>query len=79
MSGFTFGAGSRVVFLGDSLTQRTGLLTSEVPAKRYRMAYMGSYVDIFLKRMIVHNPDLQIAAWNRALPPASTGKRRQPV
>ena len=54
----------RVVFLGDSLTRRTGLLSSTNPAARYGHSYLGSYVDILLKRLLVHFPHLELETLN---------------
>ncbi len=54
----------RLIFLGDSLTQRTGLLTSTIPAARYGHAYLGSYVDILAKRLLVHFPQLGLQIFN---------------
>lgn len=57
----------RVVFLGDSLTRRTGLLSTTRPAARYGHAYLGSYVDILLKRLLVHYPHLELEALNAGI------------
>jgi lysophospholipase L1-like esterase len=54
----------RIIFLGDSLTQRTGLLSSRNPAARYGHAYLGSYVDILVKRLLVHYPELALQTFN---------------
>ncbi len=54
----------RLIFLGDSLTQRTGLLTSTNPAARYGHAYLGSYVTILVKRLLVHYPHLVLQTFN---------------
>ena len=54
----------RLIFLGDSLTQRTGLLTSRNPAARYGHPYLGSYVDILVKRLLVHYPQLGLQTFN---------------
>ena len=52
----------RIIFLGDSLTQRTGLLSSTNPAARYGHPYLGNYVDILAKRLLVHYPQLALQA-----------------
>ena len=54
----------RIIFLGDSLTQRTGLLSSTNPAARYGHPYLGNYVDILAKRLLVHYPQLALQAFN---------------
>lgn len=54
----------RVVFLGDSLTRRTGLLATTNPGARYGHSYLGSYVDILLKRLLVHYPHLELETLN---------------
>ena len=46
--------GEKIVFFGDSLTQRTDLNESEHPARRYSLDYAGSYVDILVKRLLIH-------------------------
>ncbi len=56
--------GERLVFFGDSLTQRTDLKYSEVPARRYRLDYAESYVDILMKRLLVHYPHLNLSFFN---------------
>ena len=56
--------GERLVFFGDSLTQRTDLKYSEVPARRYRLDYAESYVDILMKRLMVHYPHLNLSFFN---------------
>ena len=48
--------GEKIVFFGDSLTQRTDLNESEHPARRYSLDYAGSYVDILVKRLLIHFP-----------------------
>ena len=53
-----------LVFIGDSQTQRDFPLRSEVPAKKYRVDYFGSYVDILMKKFLVHFPELELRAWN---------------
>lgn len=44
----------RIVFFGDSLTCRTDLLDSADPSRRYSLDYAGSYVDILVKRLLIH-------------------------
>ena len=48
----------RIVFFGDSLTCRTDLLDSADPSRRYSLDYAGSYVDILVKRLLIHFPQL---------------------
>lgn len=59
--------GERLVFFGDSLTQRTDLKDSEIPARRYRLDYTESYVDILMKRLMVHYPQLDLSFFNRGV------------
>ena len=48
---------SRIVFFGDSLTHRTGVTVSPIPARRFCLDYSGSYVDILVKRVLIHFPE----------------------
>ena len=54
----------RIVFFGDSLTCRTDLLDSADPARRYSLDYAGSYVDILVKRLLIHFPQLPFTFYN---------------
>lgn len=45
-----------MVFFGDSLTLRTGVIESPIPARRFSMDYAGTYVDILVKKLLVHYP-----------------------
>lgn len=46
-------------FFGDSLTKRTGRMDSEIPADRYAVSYVESYVDLLVKRLLIHFPQLE--------------------
>ena len=59
--------GEKIVFFGDSLTQRTDLNESEHPARRYSLDYAGSYVDILVKRLLIHFPQLEFTFYNRGV------------
>ena len=52
------GPKERIVFFGDSLTKRTGRMDSEIPADRYAVSYVESYVDLLVKRLLIHFPQL---------------------
>ena len=54
----------RIVFFGDSLTCRTDLLDSADPSRRYSLDYAGSYVDILVKRLLIHFPQLPFTFYN---------------
>lgn len=56
--------GERIVFFGDSLTRRTDLKESDCPARRYALDYGESYVDILVKRLLVHHPQLEFTFHN---------------
>lgn len=56
--------GERIVFFGDSLTWRTDLNESAIPARRYQLDYSGSYVNILTKRLLVHFPELEFTFYN---------------
>ena len=55
----------RIVFFGDSLTSRTDLLCASSPAVRYSLDYRESYVDILMKKLLVHYPQLNIQFCNK--------------
>lgn len=59
--------GEKIVFWGDSLTQRTDLKESALPAERYRLDYAESYVDILVKRLLVHFPTLEFSFYNKGV------------
>lgn len=56
--------GERIVFFGDSLTKRTDLKESEIPARRYSLDYGESYVDLLIRRLLVHHPQLELTFFN---------------
>lgn len=56
-----------IVFFGDSLTQRTGITLSNDPAHRFSLDYAGSYVDILVKKLIVHYPEVKLRYFNRGI------------
>ncbi|MGL1891286.1 MAG: GDSL-type esterase/lipase family protein [Spirochaetaceae bacterium] len=58
---------SKVVFFGDSLTHRTGVTMSSNPAQRFTLDYAGSYVDILLKKILVHFPDVNFESYNMGI------------
>lgn len=57
----------RLVFFGDSLTKRTDLKESEIPACRYNLDYTESYVDILVKRLLIHFPQLEFTFYNKGV------------
>ncbi|MCK4983406.1 MAG: hypothetical protein KAS17_10815 [Victivallaceae bacterium] len=59
--------GQRLVFLGDSLTQRTSVINPSDPAISYALDYVGSYVDILLKHLLINCPELQIDYLNKGI------------
>jgi len=64
MKTLIFGLDSRIVFLGDSLTRRTSLVNGSEPRRRYGEGYVGSYVDILMKRILVNFPENRLLMWN---------------
>lgn len=56
-----------LVFLGDSLTQRTGIIQSSNPSHRFSLDYSGSYVDVLIKRIIVNFPNIQFEYHNKGM------------
>lgn len=63
---------NRIVFLGDSLTLRSRILQSPLPAHRFSLDYCGSYVDILMKRIAVNFPDLHIEYFNQGIGGSTT-------
>lgn len=61
------GPKERIVFFGDSLTKRTGRMDSEIPANRYAVSYVESYVDLLVKRLLIHFPQLEFTIYNRGV------------
>lgn len=61
------GPKERIVFFGDSLTKRTGRMDSEIPADRYAVSYVESYVDLLVKRLLIHFPQLEFTIYNRGV------------
>ena len=61
------GPKERIVFFGDSLTKRTGRMDSEIPADRYAVNYVESYVDLLVKRLLIHFPQLEFTIYNRGV------------
>jgi lysophospholipase L1-like esterase len=57
--------GERLVFFGDSLTMRTDLKCAQYPALHYSLDYAESYVDILVKRLLIHAPQLEFTFYNR--------------
>lgn len=60
-----FSKNDKIIFLGDSLTCRTGVTASAFPARKFQFDYSGSYVDILLQKILVHYPKLEIEAYNK--------------
>lgn len=56
---------SRVVFFGDSLTCRSGAVYGADLRKHFGENYIGSYVDILMKRILVNFPDANLLFWNK--------------
>jgi len=61
-----FKKGQKIVFFGDSITQRTGVISNPNPAKRY-IDYTGSYVDILMRRILVNFPDCPVEMFNKGV------------
>lgn len=60
-----FAKNDRVIFFGDSLTNRTGVHQNSNLAKRFKLDYTGNYVDILEKRLLVHYPELNLSCYNK--------------
>ena len=58
------GSNSKIVFFGDSLTHRTGVTQAPNPAHKFNLDYTGSYVDILVKKMLVHYPEVAFEYYN---------------
>lgn len=69
-----FQQGQTVVFFGDSLTHRTGVIENPNINRRYPVDYFGSYVDILLKKILIHYPGLDLNVWNKGVGGDTTEK-----
>ena len=58
---------SKIVFFGDSLIKRTGIVSSPNPARKYMIDYTGSFVDILTKKLIVHFPEISFEFYNKGV------------
>ncbi len=55
----------KLVFFGDSLTCRTGITCNPDPRARFIEKYHASYVDMLLKKIMLHFPELSLLFWNQ--------------
>ncbi|MHC4873143.1 MAG: SGNH/GDSL hydrolase family protein [Planctomycetota bacterium] len=62
-----FKKNQKIVFFGDSLTQRTGVVLNPYPARRYTVDYRESYVDILVKRILVNFPETPVEIFNKGI------------
>lgn len=62
-----FQKGQTILFYGDSITKRSVMQESPNPAHRYALDYSGSYVDILMKRLLVHYPDYELRMYNHGV------------
>lgn len=42
-------------------------MDSEIPADRYAVNYVESYVDLLVKRLLIHFPQLEFTIYNRGV------------
>lgn len=62
-----FNKNQKIVFFGDSLTCRTGVVCNPYPARRYLVDYRESYIDVLIKRILVNFPETPIEIFNKGI------------
>ena len=67
----------RIVFSGDSLTRRTGVLAATDPARRYELDASPSFVDPLMLRLLVSRPWVRFEFHNQGLSRRTSGELLQ--
>lgn len=55
---------TKIVFLGDSFTDRTGVKNACNPEKRFSTHYAGNYAEYVMKRLFIHYPEFDFRFYN---------------
>lgn len=56
--------GDTLVFFGDSITWRSEIKDAADPRIKFSLNYDDSYVDLFLQRLVIHYPKLDLKTYN---------------
>ncbi len=56
--------GQTLVFFGDSITRRSEIKDAADPRVKFSLNYDDSYVDLFLQRLVIHYPRLDLKTYN---------------
>ena len=56
--------GDTLVFFGDSITRRSEIKDAADPRVKFSLNYDDSYVDLFLQRLVIHYPKLDLKTYN---------------
>ena len=56
--------GQTLVFFGDSITRRSEIKDAADPRVKFSLNYDDSYVDLFLQRLVIHYPKLDLKTYN---------------
>lgn len=56
--------GDTLVFFGDSITRRSEIKDNPDPRVKFSLNYDDSYVDLFLQRLVIHYPKLDLKTYN---------------
>lgn len=56
--------GDTLVFFGDSITRRSEIKDAADPRIKFSLNYDDSYVDLFLQRLVIHYPKLDLKTYN---------------
>ena len=56
--------GETLVFFGDSITRRSEIKDAADPRVKFSLNYDDSYVDLFLQRLVIHYPKLDLKTYN---------------
>lgn len=57
-------SGETLVFFGDSITRRSEIKDNPDPRVKFSLNYDDSYVDLFLQRLVIHHPKLDLKTYN---------------
>ena len=56
--------GQTLVFFGDSIPRRSEIKDAADPRVKFSLNYDDSYVDLFLQRLVIHYPKLDLKTYN---------------
>lgn len=67
MDAKTFDDCCKILYLGDSLTNRTGVKDSVVPEKMFSTSYTGNFTEMVSKRLFVNYRDKDFLFYNKGI------------